>query len=249
MKIVILEDEPLTARDLEACIRNAEPAAEVVAMLGSVQEAIGYFRTHAAPDLIFSDIQLGDGLSFPVFQDHAPTVPVIFCTAYDEYALEAFKAAGIGYILKPFTVRTIAEALAKYNSFRNRWAGLPALASLFGPDAGRRSILVYYQEKIMPVNIGDIALFYLNEEALRLVLFNKQQYNVNKKLEELEKLAGPGFFRVNRQCLVNREAIKDVSQDSGRRLLVNLRIPFGEPITVGRLKTGAFLDWLAGEGR
>ena len=101
----------------------------------------------------------------------------------------------------------------------------------------------------MPVAIGDIALFYLAEEALRLVLFNKQQYNVNKKLEELEKLAGPGFFRVNRQYLVNREAIKDVAQDGGRRLLVNLRIPFAEEIKVGRLKTGAFLDWLAGEGR
>lgn len=249
MKIVILEDEPLTARDLCACITAAEPAAEVVAMLGSVEEATGYFRTHAMPDLIFSDIQLGDGLSFSVFQDHVPTVPVIFCTAYDEYALEAFKAAGIGYILKPFTVRTIGEALARYNAFRNRWAGLPALVSLFGPDAGRRSLLVYYQEKIMPVNIGDIAVFYLNEDVLRLVLFNKQQYSVNKKLEELEKLAGAAFFRVNRQFLVNREAIRDVSQDSGRRLLVNLRIPFGEEITVGRLKAAVFLEWLAGEGR
>lgn len=249
MKIVILEDEALTARDLEACIRAAEPAAEVVAVLGSVKEAIGYFRTHAAPDLIFSDIQLGDGLSFTVFRDHVPTVPVIFCTAYDEYALEAFKAAGIGYVLKPFTARTIGEALGKYNALRSRWSGLPALASVFAPEAGRRAVLVYYQEKIMPVSLEDIALVYLQDEVLRIVLFNKQQYVVGKKLEELEKMAGPLFFRVNRQFLVNREAIRDVSQDAGRRLLVNLRIPFGEPVMVGRLKTGVFLDWLAGEKR
>src|SRR5271154_6005594 len=95
MKVVIIEDEPLTAKDLAACIRAAEPAAEVVATLGSVEEAIGFFKGHASPDLIFSDIQLGDGLSFSIFAANAQTVPVIFCTAYDEYALDAFRAAGI----------------------------------------------------------------------------------------------------------------------------------------------------------
>ncbi len=248
MKVVIVEDEPLTAKDLEACILAAEPSAEVVATLASVEEAIGYFKAHAAPDLIFSDIQLGDGLSFPIFEASEQVVPVIFCTAYDEYALEAFRAAGIDYVLKPFTTKSIAAALAKYNAFRSRWAA-PAyggLAGLFGQDPGKRSILVHYKDKIMPVALADIALFYLKNESVRLVTFTKQQYVVGKKLEELERIGGSMFYRVNRQCLVSREAIKDVAQDGGRRLLVNLMVPLEEKVMVGRLKVSDFLAWLEG---
>jgi two-component system, LytTR family, response regulator LytT len=280
MKVVIIEDEPLTAKDLAACILAAEPGAEIVAMLDSVEEAIRFFKGHAAPDIIFSDIQLGDGLSFSIFAANVQTVPVIFCTAYDEYALDAFRAAGIDYILKPFTTKTIVAALAKYKAFRGRWAdtapgnsggtaaspgiGEPAaspgigapspplpsyaeLAGLFGQEAARRSILVYYKEKIMPVAIADIALFHLRDELVRLVTFSKQQYVVNKNLEELERLTGRQFYRVNRQGLVNREAIKDVSQDGTRSLVLNLLVPFEEKLTVGRVKAGDFLSWLAGE--
>jgi two-component system, LytTR family, response regulator LytT len=250
MKVVIIEDEPLTARDLAACILAAEPTAEVVATLGSVEEAIGFFKGHASPDLIFSDIQLGDGLSFSIFAANAQTVPVIFCTAYDEYALDAFRAAGIDYILKPFTAKSIAAALAKYKAFRQ--GGRPPyadLAGLFGQEAARRSVLVYYKEKIMPVAIADIALFHLRDEAVRLVTFGKQQYVVNKNLEELERVTGRQFYRVNRQGLVNREAIRDVSQDGTRSLVVNLVVPFEERLTVGRVKAGDFLNWLAGESR
>src|ERR1700761_6293171 len=114
MNIVIIEDEPLTAKDLEASIRAAEPAAKIVAVLGSVAAAVEFFRAGVLPDLIFSDIQLGDGLSFSIFAGFGQAVPVIFCTAYDAYALDAFKAAGIDYILKPFSGKSIADALAQY---------------------------------------------------------------------------------------------------------------------------------------
>ncbi len=269
MTVVIIEDEPLTAKDLANCILAAEPLADIVAVLGSVAEAVGYFKGHAAPELIFSDIQLGDGLSFCIFAAIDDTVPVIFCTAYDEYALDAFKAAGIDYILKPFTAKSIRAALTKYQAFRGRWAKAPLtggdkqagaadesgrppyadLAGFFGQEAARRSVLVYYKEKIMPVSIADIALFHLQDEVVRLVTFGKQQYVVNKNLEELERLAGRQFYRVNRQGLVNREAIKDVSQDGTRTLVVNLLVPFDEKLTVGRVKAGDFLSWLAGDPR
>src|SRR5580698_1213108 len=202
MKVVIIEDEPLTARDLAACILAAEPSAEVVATLGSVEEAIGFFKGHASPDIIFSDIQLGDGLSFSIFAANVQTVPVIFCTAYDVYALDAFRAAGIDYILKPFTAKSIAGALTKYKGLRGG-AVAPAmaeLATLFGQ--GKRSVLVYHKEKIVPVNVSDIAFFYLKDDGLTLVTFAKQHYTIQKTLEEIEKIAGAGFYRVNRQCLV-----------------------------------------------
>ena len=264
MNIVIIEDEPLTARDLEACIRAAEPAAKIVAALGSVAEATEFFRDNALPDLIFSDIQLGDGLSFSVFAGFEQSVPVIFCTAYDAYALDAFKAAGIDYILKPFSARSIAAALAKYQHLTGRAATagsagpaaatsgasaaspLMDLAALFGPQASRRNILVYHKEKIVPVNVSDIAFFYLKADAVLLVTFAKQSYTVHKTLDEIEKTVGASFYRANRQCLVNREAIRDVSQDAGRRLLVNLLVPCEEKVTVGRAKASHFLEWLAG---
>ncbi|GGA95564.1 LytR/AlgR family response regulator transcription factor [Puia dinghuensis] len=236
MKIVIIEDEPLTARDLAACIVAAEPSAEIVASLASVGEATAWFARHEAPDLIFSDIQLGDGKSFVVFERLMQLVPVIFCTAYDAYALEAFRAAGIDYILKPFDEKSVGSALEKFRALR----GAPAVSR------GTGAILVFYKEKILPVKVGDIALFYLQNELVRLVTFEKKEYIVNKPLEELEGLAGGAFYRVNRQFLVNRQAIKDVSQYFGRKLLVNLCFLWEEKITVGRLKVNDFLGWLSG---
>src|SRR5215475_7605320 len=127
MTIVIIEDEPLTARDLAACIVAAEPSAEIVAILGSVGEADAWFGRNSMPDLIFSDIQLGDGQSFAVFERFLRTVPVIFCTAFDEYALEAFRAAGIDYILKPFDEKAVAVAMRKYRALRG--GGAPKAAA------------------------------------------------------------------------------------------------------------------------
>src|ERR1700761_3334178 len=193
MKIVIIEDEPLTATDLSGCIVAAEPAAQIVAVLGSVQEAVAYFSENEAPDVIFSDIQLGDGLSFSIFGPGLEGVPVIFCTAYDEYALEAFKAAGMDYILKPFTEKSIGAALTKYHAFKKRVGGgqpVAALATMFGQETGKRCILVYHKDKIVPVTIADVAFFFVQDETVRLVSFNKQQYVVNKKLEEIERMVG-----------------------------------------------------------
>lgn len=264
MNTVIIEDEPLMAQDLVACLRAAEPSIRVIAILSSVQEAIAFFQGVRAgeppPDLIFSDIQLGDGLSFSIFAANKQPIPVIFCTAYDEYALDAFRAAGIDYILKPFTTKDIAAALAKYRTFRGEVPSYPSFAQSFGsiaqspgstaqspPSRKQQSVLVSYKEKIVPVDVANIALFYLQHDVTRLVTFDKQQYIVGRPLEELERTIAGRFYRVNRQFLVNRRAIRDVSHYFGRKLLLNLSIPFDEKITVGRLKTGDFLDWLAAE--
>ncbi|HXB94039.1 MAG TPA: LytTR family DNA-binding domain-containing protein [Puia sp.] len=245
MKIVIIEDEPLMAKDLERCIVAAEPTARVVARLSSVGEAIAFLREHEPPDLLFSDIQLGDGDCFSIFEAYEQTIPVIFCTAYDEYALKAFRAAGIDYILKPFTGKDIAAALAKYKTFTGAAPSYRELSLSFG-ERKLGSVLVFHKEKIVPVDCGDIAFFYVQNEITRLVTFGKQQFIVGKPLEELERTVAGRYYRVNRQFLVNRRAIKDVSHYFGRKLLVNLSIPFDEKVTVGRVKANQFLEWLAG---
>jgi two-component system response regulator LytT len=250
MKVVIIEDEEHTAKDLAQCITKAEPSAQVIAILSSVKEAIAYFKENADPDLIFSDIQLGDGLSFTIFDSNGRNIPVVFCTAYDEYALSAFNSAGIDYILKPFTTKSIAGALAKYGEFRERLVRtIPSYGDLGTVYAGmqqKRSVLVFHRDKIIPVKMEGIALFWLQNEIVHLITFDKQRYIISNHLEELEKIGSGRFYRVNRQYLVSHRAIRDAAKYFGRKLLINLTIPFDEKITVGKLKVNHFLAWLSG---
>ncbi len=180
MTIVIIEDEKLTADDLAETIVKADPKAQILASLSSVKEAIAWFRDNEKPDLIFSDIQLGDGLSFEIFKSISSTIPVIFCTAYDEYALNAFKVNGIDYILKPFTLATIVDALAKYNELKNNFSRkilqYEQILQLFEDKKKQKkgSVLVYYKDKILPVRTDDIALFYIENEITYLITFDQK---------------------------------------------------------------------------
>ncbi|MBB5639325.1 DNA-binding LytR/AlgR family response regulator [Pedobacter cryoconitis] len=251
MKIVIIEDEKLTAEDLADVILKLQPDAQLVAFLRSVKEAVAYFETTAAPDLIFSDIQLGDGVSFDIFKTINVAAPIIFCTAYDEYAMNAFKTNGIDYILKPFTEASIVQALNKYHSlcrgFSPEKISYDAIFDLFVSKIPQKtsSILVTYKDKIIPVKTDHIALFYIANEETSLLTFDHKTYVLNKNLEELEKLSGDDFFRVNRQYLVNRKAVKDAAHFFSRKLVINLSVSFKEPITISKEKTPQFLEWLA----
>jgi len=254
MKVVIIEDEVLTANDLAGTIARCDPDSEITVILKSVKEAVAWFNKNKEPDLIFSDIQLGDGLSFEIFKAVPVSAPVIFCTAFDEYALNAFRANGIDYILKPFTKKTVSEALNRYNRLKQ---SLSRDSSVYGTVAElleKRdvpqdvSILVYFKDKILPVQANDIALFFIDKDIATIVTFNQKIYSISKSLDELEKLVGNHFFRVNRKVLIHRKAIKDASQFFHRKLLVNLSIPFTpkEHITVSKLRVRDFLNWLSG---
>lgn len=250
MKIVIIEDELLTAKDLAGCITKAAPAADIIAILSSVKEAIRFFKENPEPDLIFSDIQLGDGLSFEIFEAVGMHTPVIFCTAYDEYALIAFKAAGIDYLLKPFSVKTIAAALTKYSELKDHFSKntqQTTFGSLMEGMAKQKqnSILVIFKDKIIPIKFADIAFFYIHNEITYLLTFDKQQYFINNTLEDIERIMPVEFYRVSRQQIINRKIVKDISQYFGRKLLINLSIPFQEKITVSKAKTNHFLAWLS----
>lgn len=251
MKIVIVEDEKLTANDLAETIAAVNPSAKVIAILTSVENAISWFRYNQQPDLIFSDIQLGDGLSFEIFKTVANTAPIIFCTAYDEYALRAFEANGIDYILKPFDRHAIETAFAKYNKLKNSFTtntiDFEELLQQMMPKKKtvQSSVLVYKNDKILPVRFEDIALFYIENEITHLVTFENKSYTINKTIENIEEIAPDDFFRVNRQFLVHRKAIKEASQYFARKLSLSLTIPFGETITVSKNKVADFLDWLS----
>lgn len=252
MNIVIIEDEGVVADELELNIKQLIEEPTDVVQLRSVKQAIAYFKKEETPDLIISDIQLGDGLSFEIFVEVPVTAPVIFCTAYDEFALDAFKANGIDYILKPFTRQTLDSALQKYRQLKKIFSAdqTPQYDALMQLLANREqqtaaSVLVYHQDKIIPVKLQDIAMFYLANEVTHLLTFSGKTFYPNKNLDELEKLSGSYFFRANRQFLVCRKAIIDVSSFFSRKLSLNLNIPFSEKVIVSKGKAPQFLSWLA----
>lgn len=250
MDILIIEDEKRTANDLKRTIFGVLPGAEIIGIVDSVEAGISFLEQHTRPDLIFSDIQLADGLSFEIFQAVKNDVPVIFCTAFDQFALQAFQTYGIDYILKPFDEEAVRKALDKFQ----RLKGQPAEADFLRlsevirqqlyPPKAPSSILIHQGDKLIPVPVDDIAIFYIKDELLSAITFEEQRYFVDQKLDSLEEILSPMFFRVNRQQLIHRKSVKDVSHYFHRKLLINLTIPFSEEVIVGKLKTTSFKEWL-----
>lgn len=253
MRVVIIEDEQFMAQDLAETILRVAPDFQIVKVLESVKSAVAYFQESPLVDLIFSDIQLGDGLSFEVFKEVKITAPVIFCTAYDVYALTAFKANGIDYVLKPFTQDIIYEAIEKYKqlkrSLSNETFDFELIAGLFERKTQQDScLLVYVKDKIVPIKFNEIACFYIENDLTYLMTFSGKYHALNKSLDELEKVAGSSFYRANRKWLIHRNAIKEASHYFHRKLLLHLSVPVStdESITVSKVKATSFLSWLAG---
>ncbi|SDG73388.1 LytR/AlgR family response regulator transcription factor [Chitinophaga filiformis] len=251
MKIVIIEDEKVTAKDLKRTLLAVEPDVEIAALLHSVEEAIEYFKEHEDTDLIFSDIQLGDGLSFEIFKKMEHQVPIIFCTAYNHYFSEAFEATGIEYILKPFNKAAIEKALAKYATLEKRFTRntetfqeqLSVLETRITPK--KSAVIIRQRDKIIPLESAAIALFFSENGYTYAYTFSQEKFIVNENLEVLENYFTPSFFRANRQYLVNRKAIIDATHYFNRKIIVNLNVPYKEQILVGKLKNTQFVEWLS----
>jgi two-component system, LytTR family, response regulator LytT len=251
MKILIIEDEKLTAKDLSKTLIAIDSEIEILKMVHSVEEAIDFFKSNPVIDLIFSDIELGDGLSFEIFEKLKISIPIIFCTAYNQYALEAFKTVGIDYILKPFNKQSIEKALLKFQNLKEKLANpkedysklLGLIKQKINPQT--QSIIIHQGDKIIPLNAKDIALFFIEDDLVFAYTFDGKKNNLSQSMDNLEKQFSIDFFRANRQFLVNRKAVKDASHSFNRKILINLNIPFKEQIFIGKLKTTAFSNWLA----
>ena len=246
MKIVIIEDERYTAEDLINTLSRVDSKIEIIGVFSSVQSAVEFFKGNTSYDLIFSDIQLPDGLSFEIFKKAAVRKPVIFCTAYDEYAIDAFGANGIDYILKPFNLVTVSKALEKYSTLKSNF--IPKDFNALGKQMMNiepcASILINKGERIIPLEVRDVAVFSLSQRRVSAYSFDGKNYRPGYKLNELAKLCGNDFFRANRQYLVNRKAISDVAHHQNRKLVLNLNVDFNEQIVVGKIKASSFLKWM-----
>jgi len=251
MNIVIIEDETFTAEDLASTIKDLRSDYSILRIIPSVKEANEFFEKNAEVDLVFSDIHLGDGLSFEIFKTGKCKSPVIFCTAYDNYAIQAFKANGVDYVLKPIDKKNILESIEKFERISRNGSSMNTMMNdlihLFQKPKEEnmpRSILVHHKDKIIPFKIQDIAILYIRNESAWMVDETGKAYAISETLEEIEQMNLPFLFRANRQFLINRKAVKDATQHFARKLIVNLNIPFSEQISISKEKAPAFLRWL-----
>ncbi|HEX7757763.1 MAG TPA: LytTR family DNA-binding domain-containing protein [Niabella sp.] len=251
MQVVIIEDEPLTAELLKESLAKIAPDARVMQMLATISDSVRFFKESEQPDLIFCDIHLADGQSFEIFKNAQMNAPVIFITAYDQYALQAFKANGIDYILKPFKDSDIAESINKYRALHRSAVKnvlnyeYLATEMIRNRVAEPTSLLVKYRDKIKPVKISDVAFFVTENKTLHMTTLSSNKYVVTKTLDDVEKICGNKFYRVNRQILVNREAIEEVIQGYSRKLIIRLKVNDAPDLILNKTKITEFLSWLS----
>ena len=215
MKVVIIEDENLAARRLENMVKAADPTVEIVAMLESVEDSVLWFSSNPHPDLIFLDIHLEDDLSFSIFEKVKINSPIIFTTAFDEYAIRAFKFKSIDYLLKPIVQDELINAIEKYKTWDEGVNNLD-ISSLFDliqkkDIKYRERYSVAYGQKIKSFLVDEIAYFYSSKGDTYAVLHDKNQYPLDYSLDTIASELNPvDFFRINRQYLIGHKCLKNV---------------------------------------
>lgn len=248
MKVLIIEDETAAAKNLRSVLKSVTPDAQIIETIDTVVDAVEWFQTNPAPDLIFMDIHLSDGESFKIFEKVEISAPVIFTTAYDQYALKAFQTSGIDYLLKPIQEEEVRRAVDKWrlltgadkSDYKQK---VDTLISEQQTD--RQSFLVRFRDKLIPVSQSDIAYCYTSEEKVYAFGYNGERYPMEHTLEALQgMLSAKKFYRANRQFIISRDAVVDVSVWFGSRLSVNLKVEIPEKIIVPKARVPEFKLWL-----
>ncbi|MDZ7725908.1 MAG: LytTR family DNA-binding domain-containing protein [candidate division KSB1 bacterium] len=248
MNICIIEDEQHAADRLEELIQSVEPGADIAAKLPSVEKSVQWLKENTT-DLIFLDIQLSDGLCFSIFEQIKVTAPVIFTTAFDQYAMRAFELYSIDYLLKPIRKADIQKSLDKYRSMQTiMQPDLAKLMAAFGPQTEyKKRFLIKTGDRITTVNTKDAAFFYAMDKCLFLTTFKKQNYIIDYTLDKLQEILDPDpFFRINRKMIIQYSAIKDMIIYSRSRYKVDLQpqAPSIEYAIVSGERMPEFRKWI-----
>lgn len=252
MEIIIIEDEIYNLRLLEGMIKKIRPEWLVVQTFESVKDSVNWLRKNPHPDLFFMDIQLADGLCFSIFDEVEIQSMVIFTTAYDNYAIQAFKVNSIDYLLKPFREKDLEASIEKYEHYRkiNEPAGSQDYSDIleairYGKKKYRKRFLVSRGDAWFKLAVEDVACFYSENKITTAVTFHNQNYVIDFPLESLEEELDPEvFFRANRQVIVNIDAIVKIENYFGGKLKVRLNPPFADEIIISRLKAISFRKWV-----
>lgn len=248
MKVVLVEDEKLAAKKLQSLLHQLDPEMEVLCVLESVEDAVNWFIQHPKPDLVFMDIQLDDGISFEIFDAVKVESPVIFTTAYDEYAIRAFKVNSVDYLLKPIDSAALQIALEKFkNLFAQTTDFETKIATVIGQISAKYKsrffIKVGMRFKSVPVE--NICCFFVEERSTFLKTDEGKNYDLDYSLDQLQKITDPGmFFRINRNYIVNLNAIDDMVSYSTNRLKLKLKRGNEQDLIVSRDKVSEFKQWM-----
>lgn len=247
MTALIIEDETAAQEHLQHLL-SAHPGTQVVACLSSIAASVTWLKQQPKPDLIFLDIQLSDGLAFSIFDQVTLTTPIIFTTAYQEYAIQAFQHHSLDYLLKPITEEALAKALQKYQSvqayFQPNWEQLQAVAaSLTQPTVQyKQRFLVKYRNALVPISTKEIAYFF-RQELVYLMTHDGKKYPLDFTLEKLENTLDPqDFLRINRQYLVRKSSIRKIDTYPGGKLWLALLPPAPQEVIVSQEKASWVKD-------
>lgn len=248
-RVIIVEDETAAVVNLRSMLSMVVGDYEIVAILESVEESIDFFKGDVDADVVFMDIHLADGDSFHIFRSVDIDIPIIFTTAYNEYALEAFKVNSIDYLLKPFKEEDLRRALDKLHRLTTTERELQRVnVDKMAREAQSdllQTMLIRYKDKIVPVSMDDVAFFYTYAERVTLTTLSGDSYPVDKTLETLsQQLSDSKFFRANRQFIISRRAIKDIAVWFGNRLTLNLVVDTPERIIISKARVPEFKQWL-----
>lgn len=249
MRVLIIEDETAASENLIAMLQEIDSKIEVLQVLESVQQTVRWLSSHPAPDLIFMDIHLSDGSAFTLFQEMEVTVPIVFTTAYDQYALDAFTVNSVDYLLKPIKTSELTRALDKFK----RWTQSDVMDYLqrmmkmrpAGSGNYTTSLLVPVKDKLVPVSMDDVVCIYSTDRKTQIYLKSGQMMLYSRSLDSIAGGLDPSkFFRANKQYIVARDCVKEIVVWFDSRLLVSMPIELPEPLFVSKNKAAEFKNWM-----
>lgn len=246
MNVLIVEDELRTANLLKELIEQ-DVDFIVTEILETVADTVAYLSKYQNRlDLVFLDIQLADGHSFEIFHHIDISIPVVFCTAFDEYTLQAIKNNGIDYILKPFKEDEIHNALFKYKQLAKSFQRKHSTPiHIIEPNEYQQNFLTHYREKTMVIYGKDIALFHIESDTVYIYTFKGEKHPLFKSLDYIESVCDPNqYFRINRQSIINKQAVRSIQPYFNRKVVVHVSFKFSKKLVVSRLKVSPFKDWI-----
>jgi DNA-binding LytR/AlgR family response regulator len=252
MRILIVEDETVAYENLVAILDGIDPTIQIAGNTESITQTVHWLQNNPLPDLILMDIHLSDGSAFSIFDRIQLETPIIFTTAYDEYAIEAFKVNSIDYLLKPIKVEDIERALAKFKKWTRQdvLQYLSQLANLQSVNKYKDKLLIPVNDKLLPVDLHDISCFYTTDKNTRVYLKDGRYYPYCKTLDQISSTLNPAdFIRANKQYIISRHSVKNITIWFDSRLLIALDIESPERIYVSKNKASEFKAWMARESQ
>lgn len=250
MNILIVEDETAAYENLVAILHEIDPTIQITGNTESISQTVKWLQTGQSPDLILMDIHLSDGSAFAIFDRIVLETPVIFTTAYDEYAIDAFKVNSIDYLLKPIKVEDLRRSLDKFKKWSRQdiLQYLTQLAQLNQGPKYKDKLLIPVKDKLLPVNVKDISFIYTTERSTRIYLKDGSQYPYARSLDQIAASLDPADFnRANKQFVIARNSVKNITIWFDSRLMIKMDIESPERIYVSKNKAAEFKAWIARE--